>query len=155
MRHYSGMLHNAILSIALVLSDDPELQSNSTPQRFAEKAKMFLEAERKQPSLPTIQGLLILSQYYLGLAEGVFRLIFFQPQANNNVYLRSGSSSFYLSKHLYFLCSIFFLLILTRAAMAVSMARNSASCTNSRRLRANDYDGCLIFSETSPAPKRS
>ncbi|KAJ7016713.1 hypothetical protein C8F04DRAFT_926102, partial [Mycena alexandri] len=43
--HYSPMLHNALLAISAVSSDDPHLRDAKTRDRFAQAAKTCLETE--------------------------------------------------------------------------------------------------------------
>lgn len=69
LNHYSGVLHNAILAVALSFSDNPHLRSRETRDRFAKHAKLFLEAEFQAPTLGTVQGLALLSSFHSGLSE--------------------------------------------------------------------------------------
>src|SRR4051794_21592417 len=75
--HYSPLLHNAILSLAACLSDDPpsnqELSDSDGPPTsrelagmFASKAKANVEVECERPMLSTVQGLMLLSSYHSG-----------------------------------------------------------------------------------------
>lgn len=76
LNHYSGVLHNAILAVALAYSDNPHLRSRDVRDRFAKHAKLFLEREFQAPTLSTVQGLAILSSFHSGLSEqGTFHLV--------------------------------------------------------------------------------
>ncbi|WWC62347.1 uncharacterized protein I303_104943 [Kwoniella dejecticola CBS 10117] len=67
--HYSPMLHNAILAIALGLSDDPFLRSSETRKIFAKKAKDFIDYEGMNPTVATVQAFAHLASYHSLSAE--------------------------------------------------------------------------------------
>jgi hypothetical protein len=67
--HYSPLLHNAILAIALAFNDEPYLRSSSTRRLFAKQAKSFLDREGEQPSIAAVQGLAHLASYHSLAAE--------------------------------------------------------------------------------------
>jgi hypothetical protein len=69
VRHYSAVFHNAILSVALAYSDSVHLRSREIRDRFAKRAKFFLEAECQAPALSTVQALATLSSYHSGFSE--------------------------------------------------------------------------------------
>jgi hypothetical protein len=62
--HYSPMLHNAILAIALGLSDDPYLRLPSTRAIFSTQAKSFIEEEGMTPSVATVQAFAHIASYH-------------------------------------------------------------------------------------------
>ena len=67
--HYSPMLHNAILAIALCFSDNPYLRLGETRNRFAVEAKNCVEQEGTSPTVATVQALLHLASYHSTAAE--------------------------------------------------------------------------------------
>ncbi|WWD21795.1 hypothetical protein CI109_106283 [Kwoniella shandongensis] len=67
--HYSPLLHNAILSIALGFSDEPYLSSPATRKIFAKKAKDHIDREGEKPSVATVQALAHLASYHSLAAE--------------------------------------------------------------------------------------
>lgn len=67
--HYSPMLHNAILAIALCFSDNPYLRLGETRNRFAAEAKNCVEQEGTSPTVATVQALLHLASYHSTAAE--------------------------------------------------------------------------------------
>ncbi|ORY32910.1 fungal-specific transcription factor domain-domain-containing protein [Naematelia encephala] len=67
--HYSPMLHNAILAIALGFCDEPYLRSQATRKIFAKHAKSFLDHEGGKPSVATVQALAHLASYHSLAAE--------------------------------------------------------------------------------------
>jgi hypothetical protein len=75
--HYSPMLHNAILAIALAYSDDPVLSSKSTRQRCIEQAKSTLELECSRPSLSCVQALAYIASFYSGEGEQTLGYLYF------------------------------------------------------------------------------
>lgn len=69
LQHYSVVLHNAIMSIALGFSGHAHLRSRAVRDNFAGLAKVFVDEEYRHPTLSTIQGLTLLSIYYCGVSE--------------------------------------------------------------------------------------
>ncbi|KAJ7178072.1 fungal-specific transcription factor domain-containing protein [Mycena filopes] len=63
--HYSPMLHNALLSIAALFSDDPYLRALETRQHFANAAKALLEAECQRPDVSLVNALSFLGTFYI------------------------------------------------------------------------------------------
>ncbi|KAJ7291330.1 hypothetical protein C8J57DRAFT_1044747, partial [Mycena rebaudengoi] len=62
--HYSPMLHNALLSIAAVFSDDPRIRDSKFRHHFATAAKSCLEAECQKPKLSLVQACGFLAIFY-------------------------------------------------------------------------------------------
>ncbi|KAH8085657.1 fungal-specific transcription factor domain-containing protein, partial [Filobasidium floriforme] len=62
--HYSPLLHNAILSIALCYADEDHLRFPGTRKVFAQQAKTYIDQESSNPTLATVQGLASLSSYH-------------------------------------------------------------------------------------------
>lgn len=75
--HYTPMLHNAILAVALAYSDDQRLSRRSTRAKFVEKAKSTLEQECSRPSLACVQALAYISSFYSGEGEQTLGFLFF------------------------------------------------------------------------------
>ena len=67
--HYSPFLHNIILAIALMWSDDEFLRQTSTRAVFAQKAETYLSVEIARPTLATVQGLALKSSYHSTLGD--------------------------------------------------------------------------------------
>jgi hypothetical protein len=67
--HYSPMLHNAILSIALCYADEPHLQTSAVRTIFVKEAKTHLEHEGMNPTVATVQGLAHIASYHSLAAE--------------------------------------------------------------------------------------
>ena len=67
--HYSPMLHNAILSIALCFVDDPDLRQPATRKLFIVEAKKYIDSEAMNPTVATVQALAHLASYYSLAAE--------------------------------------------------------------------------------------
>jgi hypothetical protein len=66
---YSPFLHNAILSWALCLADEPGLRTAAARAPFVHLAERHLQDELDRPSLATAQGLGILSSVYSSLGR--------------------------------------------------------------------------------------
>ena len=62
--HYSPMLHNALLALALAFLDDPSVRDYKARQYFADEAKKYLETEASKPNLSTVHALSILGTFH-------------------------------------------------------------------------------------------
>jgi len=62
--HYSPMLHNALLALALTFLDDPKLSDPKTRQHFFDKAKSFIDVECHQPNMSAVRALSFLGSFY-------------------------------------------------------------------------------------------
>lgn len=58
------MLHNSLLAVATAFSDEPVIKDPVTRQRYADKAKSFLENECELPKLSAMTALSVLANYY-------------------------------------------------------------------------------------------
>jgi hypothetical protein len=63
------MLHNAILSIGLRFSDDPQLRAIDTLKLFCDEAKKHMRKEGMNPSVATVQALAHLASHHNLMAE--------------------------------------------------------------------------------------
>lgn len=70
--HYSPLLHNAILSVALCYADEEHLRFPGTRKIFAQQAKRFIDNDCANPTVATVQGLVTLSSYHS--LEGEYNL---------------------------------------------------------------------------------
>ena len=75
--HYSPMLHNALLSVATAFSKDPVIKDPAARQRYADKAKSFLEGECELPKLSAMTALSILANYYSSGNQPTLGYIYF------------------------------------------------------------------------------
>ena len=75
--HYTPMLHNSILALALAYSNNPQLSKLKTRALFAEQAKRYLEAECARPSLACVHALGYLASHYSGQGEQNLGFLFF------------------------------------------------------------------------------
>ncbi|KAI0076969.1 hypothetical protein K474DRAFT_1561411, partial [Panus rudis PR-1116 ss-1] len=62
--HYSPMLHNSILSIALGYSSDPKIRDKRFRSLFADKAKGYIEQDCEKPSIPAVMSLSLIASYH-------------------------------------------------------------------------------------------
>jgi hypothetical protein len=62
--HYSPMLHNVIVALALAFSDDPRFRDLKARQYFIDAAKNLMEAECQKPTLAVVQALSFLGTFY-------------------------------------------------------------------------------------------
>ncbi|KAJ7764602.1 hypothetical protein DFH07DRAFT_698722, partial [Mycena maculata] len=70
-QHYSPMLHNAVLSVSAVFSDDPHIQDVKTRGYFVDAAKRYLEAECQKPSITLVQALAFIGTHYANLCDRI------------------------------------------------------------------------------------
>jgi hypothetical protein len=71
------MLHNALLAVATAFSDDPVIKDPTTRQRYADKAKSFLENECELPKLSAMTALSVLANYYSSTNHPTLGYIYF------------------------------------------------------------------------------
>jgi len=62
--HYSPMLHNVLVALALAFSDDPTFRDLKARQYFIDAAKGYMENECRKPTLATVQALSFLGTFY-------------------------------------------------------------------------------------------
>ncbi|KAK7024940.1 Zn(2)-C6 fungal-type domain-containing protein [Favolaschia claudopus] len=62
--NYSPMLHNALLALIALYSDNPYLRDVKTRQQFATLAKSFIEADSWRPDICLVQALAVLGTFY-------------------------------------------------------------------------------------------
>ncbi|KAJ7291332.1 hypothetical protein C8J57DRAFT_214498 [Mycena rebaudengoi] len=62
--HYSPMLHNALLSIATIFSDEPHIRDLTCRQYFVAAAKDCLEAECQKPDISLVHALSFLATFF-------------------------------------------------------------------------------------------
>jgi hypothetical protein len=67
--NYSPMLHNAVLSLALALSDEPHLRSMSTRRVYLEAARQRIDIECSKPCLATVQALTFVSSFFSTMGD--------------------------------------------------------------------------------------
>jgi hypothetical protein len=67
--HWSPFLQNAILSVALALSDKQAMRHRYNRDKFAKKAKSELERECSAPLISTLSGFFCLGTYHSTLSE--------------------------------------------------------------------------------------
>ncbi len=62
--HYSPMLHNSLVALALAFSDDPRFRDLQARKYFVDSAKSYMEAESQQPNISVVQALSFLGSFY-------------------------------------------------------------------------------------------
>lgn len=75
--HYSPMLHNALLALALGFSDDPAVRDYKARQYFADEAKKYVEAESSKPNLATVNALSVIATYHSSQGDQTLGFMFF------------------------------------------------------------------------------
>lgn len=79
INHYSPMLHNIIIAIALAFSDVSALRERSLRDKFISHGKLSLDSECQRPALSTVQSLALLSSYYSGMGDQTLGFMCFGP----------------------------------------------------------------------------
>ncbi|KAJ7291319.1 hypothetical protein C8J57DRAFT_1491814 [Mycena rebaudengoi] len=79
--NYSPMLHNAIMAIAAVYSDDPHINDWTSREYFATEAKRCLESECQKPDIGLIHALGLLGTYHADLGASILGDLYFGMSA--------------------------------------------------------------------------
>ncbi|KDQ56260.1 hypothetical protein JAAARDRAFT_36436 [Jaapia argillacea MUCL 33604] len=75
--HYSPMLHNALLSLALAFSDKPYLRDVNTRRLFASKAKADIEKECEKPNISVVHALSLVGSFHSTQGEQTLGFMYF------------------------------------------------------------------------------
>jgi hypothetical protein len=75
--HYSPMLHNSLIALALAFLDDPKFRDLKSRQYFAEKAKSFTEAECQKPNISVVQALSFLGSFHSSQGDQSLGYLYF------------------------------------------------------------------------------
>ncbi|KAJ7845918.1 hypothetical protein B0H13DRAFT_2094598 [Mycena leptocephala] len=75
--NYSPMLHNAVLSLCTIFSDDPYLRDAQTRRRFIDAAIKCLEVECKKPDISLVQSLACIGSFYTDLDDRIKGELYF------------------------------------------------------------------------------
>ncbi|KAJ3517066.1 hypothetical protein NLJ89_g732 [Agrocybe chaxingu] len=79
--HYSPMLHNALVALALAFLDDPQFRDLKARQYFANTAKSFIEAECQKPNLSVVHALSILASFHSSQGDQTLGYMYFGMSA--------------------------------------------------------------------------
>ncbi|KAJ7159997.1 fungal-specific transcription factor domain-containing protein [Mycena crocata] len=74
--HYSPMLHNALLAVSAIYSDNPYLRAPKTRQYFVNVALDRLQADCRKPDLSLVQSFAFLGTYYVDLGDRIMGDLF-------------------------------------------------------------------------------
>ncbi|KAK7042485.1 Zn(2)-C6 fungal-type domain-containing protein [Favolaschia claudopus] len=88
--HYSPMLHNALLSMAMLFSDNPTLRDRKTRQRFVDTAKALANEEYPKPDISLVQALAFLASFYADCGERIQSEMFAVQSSRLSVTLGLG-----------------------------------------------------------------
>ncbi|KAJ6588295.1 fungal-specific transcription factor domain-containing protein [Mycena capillaripes] len=91
--YYSPMLHNAVLCMSAVFSDDPYLRDPKTRHYFVSAAKSHLEAECKKPDISLVHSLAFMGTYFADLGERIQAELFFGMSSRLSMTLGLGIDS--------------------------------------------------------------
>ncbi|KAJ7720832.1 hypothetical protein B0H16DRAFT_1738664 [Mycena metata] len=62
--HYSPMLHNALVAVAAVFSDDPRIRDPKARRYFITAAESYLKAECQKPDLSLVHAFGLIGEFY-------------------------------------------------------------------------------------------
>ena len=74
--HYSPMLHNAIMALALAFSDEP-FGDLKTRTCYANHAKSFIEAECRRPNLSVVHAFSVLATFHNAQGDQTLGFLYF------------------------------------------------------------------------------
>ena len=74
--HYSPMLHNALVALALAFSDD-QFRDIRVRERYASTAKSFIESESRKPNLSGVHALSVLGSYHSSKGDQTLGYMYF------------------------------------------------------------------------------
>ncbi|KAJ7084052.1 hypothetical protein B0H15DRAFT_990723, partial [Mycena belliarum] len=75
--HYSPFLHNALLAVSVIFSDDQHLRDPKVRHMFVDTAREHIEAECKKPDISLVQGFAFLGTYYADLGDRIQGELYF------------------------------------------------------------------------------
>ena len=79
MTHFSPMLHNALVALALAFSDDPRFRDLQARKYYVEAAKSYMEAECQQPNISVVEALSFLGSFYASQGDQGLGFLYFGP----------------------------------------------------------------------------
>ncbi|KAJ7084068.1 hypothetical protein B0H15DRAFT_784495 [Mycena belliarum] len=74
---YSPMLHNALLGISAIFSDDPRVRDPNARRCFIRAAKSYFEAECKKPSFSLVHALSMIANFHVNECEFILGDLYF------------------------------------------------------------------------------
>jgi len=75
--HYSPMLHNALVALALAFLDAPQFRDLKARRYFADKAKGYIEAECQKPNISVVQALSFIASFYSSQGDQTLGYLYF------------------------------------------------------------------------------
>lgn len=79
--HYSPMLHNALLALALGFLDDPAVRDYKARHYFADEAKKYIEAESSKPNLCSVNALAAIATFHSSQGDQTLGFMYFGMSA--------------------------------------------------------------------------
>jgi hypothetical protein len=75
--HYSPMLHNALVALAMGFSDDMRLRDLNSRQYFARRAKSYIETDCQKPNISALHALSILASFHSSQGDRALGYMYF------------------------------------------------------------------------------
>ncbi|KAJ6463952.1 hypothetical protein C8R45DRAFT_504466 [Mycena sanguinolenta] len=88
--HYSPLIHNAVLSVYAVFSDNPYLRDRTTRKFFFRAAQALIEVESLKPDISLVQGLAFIGSFLADLGELIQAELFCGQSSRLDVTLGLG-----------------------------------------------------------------
>ncbi|PPQ63888.1 hypothetical protein CVT24_010355 [Panaeolus cyanescens] len=79
--HYSPMLHNALVALALAFLDEPQFRDLKSRQYFANAAKSYIETDCQKPNLSVVNALSILASFHSSQGDQTLGYLYFGMSA--------------------------------------------------------------------------
>ncbi|KAF7364977.1 Zn(2)-C6 fungal-type domain-containing protein [Mycena venus] len=86
--HYSPMLHNSVLAVCAVFSDNPYLKDPDTRRHFVEAAKAWFEGKKPDPTM--VHSLAYIATFYTDCGEQVPAELYFGMSTRLSITLGLG-----------------------------------------------------------------
>ncbi|KIY69004.1 hypothetical protein CYLTODRAFT_421134 [Cylindrobasidium torrendii FP15055 ss-10] len=92
-KHYSPMLHNALIALATAFSDDPIIRDTTHRRMFADRAKSYIDQECAHPSICVVQALNLLGSFHCSNGEQNLGYMYFGMSTRMSQVLGLGIDS--------------------------------------------------------------
>ena len=75
--HWSPFLQNAIMTLAIPISENDAVRCQENRNKFADRARELMDGEFEDPSISALLGFSTLACYYSGMGEHTTAYTFF------------------------------------------------------------------------------
>jgi Fungal specific transcription factor domain len=75
--HYSPMLHNALVALAMAFSDDPQIRDLKSRRLFLDQAKSYIDTECQSPNISVVHALSTIGSFHSSMGEQSLGYLYF------------------------------------------------------------------------------